>query len=70
MKRSTKQKLAIWYRIHQNMKERQKSFLWENGYYGDYTASKYKTMTWYIKQNELTEDYQEWCRKKGLSPYM
>lgn len=68
--KNRKQFFAIRYRINRNMKERQKSFLWENGYYGDYMASRYKTMTWYIKQNELTEDYQKWCRNKGLSPYM
>lgn len=49
MRKSKRQLNAISYAITKRMREKQEKYIVENGLEAEYKASKYKTMTWFLK---------------------
>lgn len=59
---TTKQKLAIWYRMRQKELHNQECFLiWKN-LLDEYRASRYKSMLWFIKSKGLAQEYYQALR--------
>lgn len=62
---TTKQKLAIWYRMRQKEIHKQKCFLiWKN-LLDEYETSRYKSMLWFIKSKGLAQEYYQACYYYG-----
>jgi hypothetical protein len=64
-----RQLIAISHNYTKLKHKRQLEFLEATNRLEDYSKSKYKTPTTYIRHNDLNLDYYDYCKKNNLKAY-